>query len=259
VAPLIELGDISTGLDLGSRSHLALVGGGGKTTVMHALGRTLPGRIVLTTTVKMGADQHGGHRVLLDPAPADVVAAASKAPVVVWSRIDGQKAIGVDPVTCDAFFAARLDHLTADHPTADHLTADHVIVEADGSRRRPFKAPAHFEPVVPSTTTVVASLIGIDAIGKVIADRCHRPMRVAALAGVRPYDRLTIQGAAAVLTHERGQRRSVPPGARYVVVVTKVGAATRSAFADLADRVEAAGADVIGIGQVDESALSAFR
>ena len=73
MAALIELGDISRGLDLGSRSHLVLVGGGGKTTVMHALGRTLPGRIVLTTTVKMGADQHGGHRVLLDPAVDEVV------------------------------------------------------------------------------------------------------------------------------------------------------------------------------------------
>ena len=249
MAPLIELGDISTGLGLGSRSHLALVGGGGKTTVMHALGRTLPGRIVLTTTVKMGADQHGGRRVLLDPAVGEVVAAAQNAPVVVWSRIDGQKAIGIDPARCDALFAER----------PGPARVDHLIVEADGSRRRPFKAPARFEPVVPPTTTVVASLIGIDAIGRVIADRCHRPMRVAALAGVRPYDRLTIEGAAAVLVHERGQRRSVPPGARYVVVVTKVGAATRSTFADLAERVEAEGVAVIGIGQVDESALSALR
>lgn len=247
MAPLIELGDISSGLGLGSRSQLALVGGGGKTTVMHALGRTLPGRVVLTTTVKMGADQHDGHTVLVDPADDDVFEAASDAPVVVWSRIAGQKAIGIHPARCDLFFAARTG------PGG----VDHVIVEADGSRRRPFKAPAQFEPVVPSTTTVVASLIGIDAIGRVIADRCHRPMRVAALAGVRPYDRLTIEGAAAVLTHARGQRRSVPPGARYVVVVTKVGPATHSTFTELADRLEDAGADVIGIGQA--SALSALR
>jgi probable selenium-dependent hydroxylase accessory protein YqeC len=249
VALLIELGDISTGLGLGSRSHLALVGGGGKTTVMHALGRTLPGRIVLTTTVKMGADQHGGRRVLLDPAADEVIAAAQNAPVVVWSRIDGQKAIGIDPARCDALFAER----------PGPARVDHLIVEADGSRRRPFKAPARFEPIVPPTTTVVAGLIGIDAIGRVIADRCHRPMRVAALAGVRPYERLTVDGAAAVLTHERGQRRSVPPGARYVVVVTKVGPAARSTFVDLADRLEAVGVEVIGIGQVDESALSALR
>ena len=259
MARLIQLDEIATVLGLGSRSHVALVGGGGKTTVLHALGRTLPGQVVLTTTVKMGADQHGGHEVLLDPPVSQVVSAASNGPVVVWSRVDGQKAIGIDPVKCDAIFAAR----------TGRTGIDYVIIEADGSRRQPFKAPAQFEPVMPSTVTVVASLIGIDVIGRVIADRCHRPMRVAALAGVRPYERLTAQGAAAVLAHQRGQRRSVPAGARYVVVVNKVESATHPTFVELNERledvgieaigVEAAEIQAVGIGQTDASVLSALR
>jgi molybdenum cofactor cytidylyltransferase len=236
MAPLIDLRDIAAGLALGDHSLVALVGGGGKTSVMHALGRTLRGSTVLTTTVKMGADQQDGHPVLIDPSDRDVITAAATEPVVVWSRVEGQKAIGVDPARCDAWFTA----------------VDHVVVEADGSRQSPFKAPANFEPVMPRTTTVVTSLIGIDAIDRVIADRCHRPMRVAALAGVRPYDRLTVDGAAKVLRHERGQRRSVPPGARFVVVVTKVDAASMGWFVELADELERGGVEVIGIRHLSE-------
>ena len=236
MAPLIDLRDIAAGLALGDHSLVALVGGGGKTSLMHALGRTLRGSTVLTTTVKMGADQPDGHPVLIDPSDGDVITAAATEPVVVWSRVEGQKAIGVDPARCDAWFTA----------------VDHVVVEADGSRQSPFKAPANFEPVMPRTTTVVASLIGIDAIDRVIADRCHRPMRVAALAGVRPYDRLTVAGAARVLQHERGQRRSVPPGARFVVVVTKVDTASMGWFVELADELERGGVEVIGIRHLSE-------
>ena len=237
MAPLIDLGDIATGLALGDHSLVALVGGGGKTSVMHALGRTLQGPTVLTTTVKMGADQHDGHPVLIDPSDRAVVNAAATEPVMVWSRVDGKKAIGVDPDRCDAWFTA----------------VDHVVVEADGSRQSPFKAPANFEPVMPRTTTVVASLIGIDAIDRVIADRCHRPLRVAALAGVRPYDRLTVDGAARVLRHERGQRRSVPPGARFAVVVTKVDTRSMEWFVELAEELERGGVEVIGIRHLNEN------
>jgi probable selenium-dependent hydroxylase accessory protein YqeC len=243
VAALIELDDVAAALDLGDRSHVALVGGGGKSTVLLTLGRTLPGRIVLTTTVKMGADQHGAHPVLLDPTDEEVVAAAMREPVVVWSRIDGQKAIGIDPARCD-----RL---------AVHV--DHLLVEADGARRQPFKAPASYEPVVPPTANVVACVMGIEAIGKVIADRCHRPMRVAALAEVSPYERLTVAGAARVLAHERGHRASVPPAARYVVVATKIGSGEIGIFTELADRLDLEGIETIGIRRIDDSASSARR
>lgn len=242
MAELIDLEGIAAALALGERSHVALVGGGGKSTLLHALGGSLSGTVVLTTTVKMGADQHCGHRVLVDPSDDEVVTAATEAPVIVWSRVDGQKAIGIDPRRCDRL-AARVDH---------------VIVEADGSRRQPFKAPASYEPVVPSTATVVAGVVGVEAIGKVIADRCHRPMRVAALAGRSPYERLTVEGAANVLAHDRGQRASVPVGARYVVVITKIGTDEIGIFEDLAVRLDALGIPAIGIRYADDSALSAL-
>ncbi len=219
--PLTSLAD---DLGLGTHEHIAIVGGGGKTTVMHALGHQLAGTRVLTCTTKMGHDQTGGLPVLLSPTDAELAEAAIGSPVVVWKSIDGQKAIGVDPETCDGWFGA----------------VDHVIIEADGSRRRPFKAPADYEPVVPSTTTLMVSVIGADALGRVIADQCHRPLRVAALAECTPYERLSPEAAATVLLHDRGARKELPPDARFAVVVSKVDDASAPFVDDLHSALVAA-------------------
>ena len=104
--PLIELADR---LGMGSHEHVAIVGGGGKTTVMHALGQQLRGSRAITSTTKMGHDQDRGLPVLLGPTVDDVAAAAAAGPVVVWAAIDGQKAIGVQPEERDAWFQ-RVDH-----------------------------------------------------------------------------------------------------------------------------------------------------
>ncbi len=217
------LSELAAAAGLGAREHVAIVGGGGKTTLLHALGRQLRGDVVLTSTTKMGADQHRGLPVLLSPSVAEVEAATAAGPVVVWKRVEGQKALGIDTEACDELFAS----------------VDHVVIEADGSRRRPFKAPAQFEPVVPSTTTVMLSVIGADALGRVIVDRCHRPLRVAALAGVSPGVRLTPEAAATVLLHERGARKELPRGARFAVVITKVGPGTAEVAADLCAELRA--------------------
>ena len=99
---------------------------------------------------------------------------------------------------------------------------DHMVVEADGSRRKPFKAPADYEPVIPSKTTMMISVIGADALGRVIADQCHRPLRVAAIAECEPYQRLTPRSAAKVLLSRRGSLKELPKKSEMVIAVTKV-------------------------------------
>ena len=204
MAKPIELSQLARELKLESREHIALVGGGGKTTLLHALGRQLGGRVVLTTTTKMGSDQNCGFPVVL-AADGDPDWPATGT-IVVWRQVEGNKAFGVTLEQCDRW--ARL--------------AEYVVIEADGSRQHPFKAPAAHEPVVPRTVTMMISVIGADALGRVIADQCHRPLRVAALAECEPYQRLSPSGAAAVLLHQRGARRECPTGARFVVAITKV-------------------------------------
>jgi YqeC protein len=168
---------------------VALVGGGGKSSTMLALGRQANERnwsVRLGTTTKVGPRQvaaitdfiHGGeHNGKLTGAPQTAFAG---------------------------------------------LGVDLVVIEADGARTMPAKAPAGHEPVIPPNATIVISVIGADALDRVIEDQCHRPMRVAAVVGCRSYDRLTPERAAILVTSDRGGRKSVPMTARHAVLITKV-------------------------------------
>ena len=261
MADAIDRSDLAAALALGDHEMICLVGGGGKTTTLLALGRQLTGRVILTTTTKMGLHRTGGFDVLWSPSDAevanrgmksdDVVAsegraiggAASEREVrtevgvdtsgttglgrwarIAWSHEHGGKAVGPPPETVDRWF---------------HLV-DHVVVEADGARRLPFKAPAGHEPVIPSRATTVLAIIGADALDRVIEDQCFRPMRVAAVAGCSPYQRLTPERAARVLASADGSRRGVAPSARFAVLITKVAtsnaALARATAAELAER-----------------------
>jgi len=189
---------------------LALVGGGGKTTLLHALGRHHGARAVLTTTTQMGADQHGDAQVVVGSDRRELATALEgHRPVLVWGRIDGDKAVGVSP----------------DLPATWLDLVDYVVVEADGARGLPAKAPSRHEPALPDGPTDVLAVIGADAMNRVIADQCHRPLRVAAVVGCSPYERLDPVRAAILLSHPDGARRGVDNG--FGVVVTKVSSTNR--------------------------------
>ena len=197
---------VAEALELGRRSLVALVGGGGKTTLLFALGRNLPARTLLTTTTRMGRDRTGGFPCLVGPTQDDLASALDRDDaVLVWRTTDERKALGFPPEEVDHWFAIG--------------AADHIVVEADGARRRPFTAPAPWEPPIPSSSTHVVACIGADALGYVIADRVHRPLRVAAAAGCSPYQRLTPERAAEALTSGVGMMKNVPESARFTVAV----------------------------------------
>ena len=116
---------------------VALVGGGGKTSLMFALASELPGRRVVTTTTRIFAAQMKHAPVVLSGHDLSRLgtALATHGYCLVIGRVDGDKALGVEP-DLPAQLLARPD-------------VDYVIVEADGSRMRPVKVPAAHEPVMP--------------------------------------------------------------------------------------------------------------
>ena len=216
----VMIGDIANALGLGDHELVSLVGGGGKTTVLFALGSQLAGTVVLTTTTKMGRDRTGGHEPLLAPSDETLLGGlADRRVALAWRAVSDHKALGVQPQVCDRWFGL----------------VDHVVVEADGSRRMPFKAPLDYEPVVPSRTTTLVACVGAAALGAMISEQCQRPERVAAIAGCSPEDRLTPQRLAAVLLSDQGSRKDSPPSARFAVVINQVLPSHRRYIAELAE------------------------
>lgn len=203
----IALSALAASLNIDRGELVSLVGGGGKTTNLFALGDQLRGTTVLTTTTKMGSEQTGGHTVLLDPPDALLTATLRRDRLVLaWRDADDRRATGVSADTCDRW----LD------------LADNVVVEADGSRKRPFKAPGPNEPVIPSRTTLLIACVGARGFGRPIAEVCHRPERVTALAACTVDDVLTPARAATVLLSDQGSRKGLPTGSRFAIVVCQV-------------------------------------
>jgi len=164
----------------------AVIGGGGKTTLLRTLGEELAGehRVLLCTTTKM--------------LPyADLPFAGSRKELEAL-RLKS-------PLLCAGVVVPETGKITAPDVEMALLAEwfDYVLVEADGAARRPMKAHASHEPVIPPETDQTICVVGASGFGKSIQEAAHRPERYAELAGVDTDARITPEVAAAVLLRER--------------------------------------------------------
>lgn len=215
---------LSEQLGVGGHELISIVGAGGKSTVLLALGRELAGaggRVILTTTTKMARDQ------VTEPScwSADPVAVEEHlmkgSPLFVALRAVPDKVTGPTPEGVDRLFS--------------ETTAAFVVVEADGARSMLVKAPADHEPMIPNRSTLVVVVAAMTAVGRSIAEVSHRPERVAALAGVGEDHVLSVPDLASVLLHPKGGLKRIPDTARVAVVVTRVSKKSEPIAANLTE------------------------
>ncbi len=188
---------------------VAAVGGGGKTSLVYALGDHAAGlglSAIVTSTTRFTRPANAPMPRVVETNDAEAVEVARRelrpgeAIVLIAGKGTQARMLGFTPETLDA--------LTA-------VGAGLITIEADGSAHRPFKAPAAHEPVIPSRATDVIVCVGLEALGKALDERhIHRPEIVARLARAEMGDAITIEHMLRVLTHEEGGRKGVPTGAR---------------------------------------------
>ncbi len=227
---------------------VTLVGAGGKTSALFRLADEAVAdgrRVVTTTTTRIFASQaeQAPSRLVLDPdrsAAVDWAALEAKLArhghCLLVTSLAGPKCEGLPPQVVDAL-AAR----------AHELGISLIAVEGDGSRRRPVKAPAPHEPVIPDCTTHLVPVVGLDALGLPLAEPyVHRPERMRALLQEADAStRLTPRMIARLVVEpyvrgereeERGERTPHnsaphPPGARLIPLLNKADSAPRLAAA----------------------------
>ena len=210
---------LSHALSLGSKEVIALSGGGGKTTLMFRLAAELAAsgqRVVTTMTTRIFVSQMTqaplalvlhGEGALLAQLP-EALAEHGHVLIAGSTMVEQDKVEGVPPEFLDR--------------VAAQPAVDVVIIEADGSRRLPFKAPAQHEPVIPASTTVLVPVVGLDVVGKpLVVGHVHRPEIVATLSGAALSDPVTPEMIAAVLAHPEGGAKGLPSGTRLVPFLNK--------------------------------------
>jgi len=187
---------------------LAFVGAGGKTSALFRLARELDaaGRSVLVTTTTHLADP----RVEPGPFPGELVFR----PEMEFPRSPGSLP-GPGP-GLTLLFAREADapgKLKGIHPSwipGLRPVWDFILVEADGSKRLPVKAPASHEPVLPPDTDLVVGLVGLDCLGRPMDGRTvHRPDLFARITGCKPGAPIAWEHLVALVRHPEGLFKGV--------------------------------------------------
>ena len=162
----------------------AIIGSGGKTTLLRTLSGELPGRVLLCTSTHFQG--YADLPTVTDPTESALREALWKHPIVCTA---GRSPTG-KLVDCGLPYETLAD------------LADFVLVEADGSRRRPLKAHARHEPVIPPCTRQVICVVGLSGLHRPVSEVVHRPELFCPLVGCTPEDEATPERVARALVQE---------------------------------------------------------
>jgi probable selenium-dependent hydroxylase accessory protein YqeC len=215
-------------LDLSRDAQVAALGGGGKMTLLTAIGGAWAeagGRPLLAPTVRLADHAErgvSGVRSLLLPSARSAWPAVQflgGEMVFVGRRGEGQGA--VDPLTADEIDGLRRAS-----------GADLTLVKADATLGRSLVVHGEGEVVVPLSTTLVVAVAGVDAWGAPLDETSvlHAD-RLAERTGAAEGSRVEDDAFYAVLADPAGLRGFAPPGSRYAVFLNKVDRPMRVAIA----------------------------
>lgn len=224
---------------------VALVGAGGKTASLFALGASIAargGRALLATTTHIrdprGESGRRFDRVVAEAAFASPPGPAARAAAL--SLLGSPDSGELPPITVLGSgllsIPGEVELLASVDPAWPAFLApsfDLVAVEADGSRSLPVKAPASHEPVMPAGASLVLGLVGLDCLGRPMGpDTVHRPELFGALADCAPGEAIGPRHLLALARSREGLFKSRPSGAARVLVLNKADLVSPRAAAE---------------------------
>jgi molybdenum cofactor cytidylyltransferase len=178
---------------------------------MFALARQLPPPVIITTTTHLHVNQSrlADHRQIVRRSLSDLDA-ASDGITLVTGPVEGERLQGLDGAQISWLHAfCRKNNLP-------------LLIEADGSRLRPLKAPAAHEPAIPEFADLVVVVAGLSGTDKPLNGTwVHRPEIFARLSGLIPEAEIGVDALAKVLTHPEGGLKGIPANARRVALLNQ--------------------------------------
>ncbi len=169
---------------------ISVVGSFGKTTLINTLKNQLNGKVLVTTTTKIGVNQ------IKCDYYFEGVKGLEKAykmkengTYLVVYKQNGEKLEG--------FNEEILNKYTKNF--------DYILIEADGSKQKPLKGWASYEPVIISKTTKTVGLINFSLIGEEICEKnIHRADLFCKITNSNIGDKLKVQHIKKVIVNENG-------------------------------------------------------
>ena len=212
-------GLLSESLGLKTREVISLSGAGGKTTLMFCLAKELflaGKKIVTTTTTK-----------ILEPTSGETVSLfinldEEELKQFVLKHLDEYRHI---TIARERLGSGKLKGVSSDlvNDLWRSGEIDYIIIEADGAAGRPIKAPREGEPVIPSSTTLVVAILGVDGVEMEInEENVFQAERVSRLTGISMGKKMTDEAMAVLVTHPEGIFKGAPSSSRVIAFLNKV-------------------------------------
>lgn len=206
------------GLGLGKNGVISLIGAGGKTSMMLRLARELStsgDTVLTTTTTKIYPPSDPFECLIVSDSPVDILNKARKllkyTPHISAAARQVSphgKLIGFAPETIGLFRKSNLFRW--------------IIVEADGAARRPLKAPAPHEPVIPDCTNWVIGIVGLSAVGRPLDNQnVFRPELVSNITGLAEGMEILDKTICDLLLHRQGIFQGTPTGAKKIAFLNQ--------------------------------------
>lgn len=194
---------------------LSIVGGGGKTSLMFALATQLADQgnrvLVTTTTAIFHPDRDCRPYDLLVLGEDLFHCSPTGGQIVVAGKhhdADTQKLKGYPP---EMLVRVREKNIF-----------DYILIEADGSRRLPVKAPADHEPVIPGWTDLLIGCIGLDCLGRSMDDQTvHRPELFSALTGLTSGEPILADHLVMLVASDLGLFKNAQKSMKKMVLLNK--------------------------------------
>jgi probable selenium-dependent hydroxylase accessory protein YqeC len=229
-----QTASLQEAFDLHAGEVISLVGGGGKTSLMFALALSLSisgNKVISTTTTRILPPTTEQSSCIIIESSEDALMSKAIYELEKHNHItlalllsDDGKLKGLYPETVD-----RL---------AKRKWADYLINEADGSAGKPIKAPNTTEPVIPSSTSLVIAVTGIDALGSRLSrDTAFRPEIISRLTSLPTGDVISEATITTLLTHPNGIIQYSPPGAMIIPYINKMDLTNPQAGISLAQAI----------------------
>jgi molybdenum cofactor cytidylyltransferase len=235
--------------ELGGRS-VAFVGAGGKTTAIFQLARESPSPVWIAASTHLGAWQPG-------QADTHVVIESDRERV---PSDGGKVTILTGPLGADERFVPLSFRMLRTLWEASGASGRLFLIEADGSRQKPLKAPAPHEPPIPDFVDRVVTVAGLSGVGTSLTEASvHRPGQFASVSGLRSGDAITAEALSRVLMDRRGGLKNMPAAALRWLLLNQADTAGLQAAANQVAEAVIDAYDAVVIASLKAKQIIAVR
>jgi len=205
---------LSKALRLSKTPRVAFVGAGGKTSALSILAQELPKPLVVSTTTHLGIWQTGfadQHIILCEEIDWEIIEKnLSTGIILITQKPVGDRLSGLSVSQINKVFDLCESHQLP------------LLLECDGSRQLPLKAPGSNEPPIPEFVETVVVVAGLAGLGKSLDEyTVFNPDIFSRLGNLPIGEDISVGAIENVIGHKQGGLKNIPNNANRILLLNQ--------------------------------------